>query len=297
MDTASAGATSGRMSLPSRFAYAAVAAVAGVGVGAGTVRALSPRTAPAPVAIAAPLGAPLAMPDGPPVVGILGGMGPAATADLYAKIVAATPAQRDQEHVRVVVWADPTTPDRTAALEGTGPSPVPWLQQGVDRLERSGASFIVVACNTAHAFLPQLTTHVPVVRIMDETARAVRETHPAATRVGLLATRGTVKTRLYQDAFAAVGLAVVVPDEARQAAVSEAIARVKRGDKGPDVTALVDKAGRALAAEQGAEVLVTGCTELPLVYRREDAPVPVVDPTDALARAVVRRAAAARPRL
>src|SRR5436190_80738 len=83
---------------------------------------------------------------------------PAARADLYAKIVAATPAARDQDHPRVVVWADPTTPDRTAALEGVGPSPVPWLQHGVDELERSGATFLVVACNTAHAFLPQLTT-------------------------------------------------------------------------------------------------------------------------------------------
>jgi aspartate racemase len=228
-----------------------------------------------------------------PLVGILGGMGPLATADLYEKIVANTPARTDQEHLRVVVWADPTTPDRTAALEG-GPTPVPKLQAGIDQLERAGASFIVVACNTAHAFFPALHTNVPLLSIMDETARAVKKEYPEVKTVGLLATRGTTKAGMYQKAFAALGMEVVAPDEAGQASVSEAIARVKAGDRGAATTALVGKAADDLVAKKHAELLLTGCTELPIVFRASDAHVPVVDPTEAVAKAVVARARAAK---
>jgi aspartate racemase len=224
-----------------------------------------------------------------PVIGILGGMGPAATADLYEKIIAATPARRDQEHARVVIWADPTVPDRTEALLGNGPDPVPALQRGVDRLEGAGASFLVIACNTAHAFLPRLRTRVPVLGIMEATVETLRAKVPAARRVGLLATTGTLRTGLYQRALAARDLEPVLPSDAGQAEVMEAIARVKRGERGPEVTAIVARVGDGLV-RAGAEVLVTGCTELPLVYRTEHAKVPVIDPTDALAHAAVARA-------
>jgi aspartate racemase len=243
----------------------------------------------APVSSAALTSAEVQAPAHAPLVGILGGMGPLATADLYEKIIANTPAKMDQEHLRVVIWADPTTPDRTTALLDHGPSPVPKLQEGVDELERAGASFIVVACNTAHAFFPELHTHVPLVSIMDETARAVRAEHPEVKRVGLLATRGTVKAATYQKAFEALGLEVVTPDDPGQAAVTEAIARVKAGDRGAATTALVARAADGLVA-RGAGVLLTGCTELPIVFHAPDARVPVVDPTEAVAKAVVQRA-------
>src|SRR5690606_23023618 len=97
-----------------------------------------------------------------PIVGILGGMGPLATADLYRKIIEVTPATRDQDHLHVIIDADPTVPDRTQALLHGAEDPTPWLVAGARRLESAGASFIVIPCNTAHAFLDRLLPEISV---------------------------------------------------------------------------------------------------------------------------------------
>ena len=229
-----------------------------------------------------------------PIIGILGGMGPAATADLYQKIIAATPATRDQDHLHVVIWADPTVPDRTAALLHGGEDPTPWLVRGARQLAAMGASLIAVPCNTAHAFFPRVRPSVPVpfVHMMEETASAIEVREPMADRVGLLATSGTIAARLYQEALARHHIEVVLPnDEIQERCVMGAIHAVKAGRVGPDITAMVAEAA-SLLVDRGAMALITGCTELPLVFRDGDASVSVIDPTQVLAEAVVRRATA-----
>lgn len=226
------------------------------------------------------------------IVGILGGMGPLATADLYRKIILATPAARDQDHLHVVIDADPSVPDRSAALRGEAPDPTPWLLRGARRLEAAGAAFIVVPCNTAHAFLPAVRPQIgiPILDMIAEAAARVRADFPAARRVGVLATRGTVASGLYHRALAAAGLAAITPDDAAQdRLVGAAIAAVKAGDTSAAVGALVVEAGRGLVAA-GAEVLLAACTELPLVLTAANAPAPLLDPTQALAEAAVREA-------
>jgi aspartate racemase len=226
------------------------------------------------------------------IVGILGGMGPAATADLYAKIIAATPAERDQDHLHVVIWADPTVPDRSTALLHGGVDPTPWLRRGAEKLVAMGASFIAVPCNTAHAFLPRIAADIPVpfLHMMEETATAIEVAHPTIERVGLLATSGTVAAGLYQEWFARHHIEVAVPDEETQERyVMRAIHCVKSGQTGRDVTELVGEAARYLV-NHGAEAVITGCTELPLIFKNGDAAVPVIDPTAVLAEAVVRHA-------
>ena len=228
-----------------------------------------------------------------PIVGILGGMGPAATADLYQKIIAATPADRDQEHLHVVIWADPTVPDRTDALLYDGPDPTPWLVRGAERLAAMGASFIAVPCNTAHAFFPRMSSavNVPLIHMMEETAAAIEISYPTVQRVGLLATSGTIAVGLYQEACARHHIEVAIPmDALQERCVMGAIRRVKAGDTGPEVTALLAEAAEYLVGQR-AELLITGCTELPLIFQSKDASVPVIDPTQVLAEAIVRRAA------
>lgn len=227
-----------------------------------------------------------------PIVGILGGMGPAATADLYTKIIAATSAERDQDHLHVVIWADPTVPDRSTALLHGGEDPTPWLRRGAKKLAEIGASFIAVPCNTAHAFLPRIATDIPVpfLHMMEETATAIEVAHPTIERVGLLATSGTVAAGLYQEWFARHHIEVIVPDDDTQTrCVMRAIRYVKAAQTGQEVTALVREAAQYLI-NYGAEAVITGCTELPLVFRDGDAPVPVIDPTTVLAASIVRRA-------
>ncbi len=231
-----------------------------------------------------------------PIVGILGGMGPAATADLYMKIIAATPAARDQDHLHVVIWADPTVPDRSSALLHGDADPTPWLLRGATQLVAMGASFIAVPCNTAHAFFPAIEREitVPLMHMMDETATVVELAHPSIERVGLLATTGTIARGLYQEWFAKHHIEVVVPnDDLQERVVMGAIHRVKAGTIGRETTDMLSEAAVFLV-EHGAEALIAGCTELPLVFRDGDASVPVIDPTRVLAEAIVRRACASQ---
>lgn len=228
------------------------------------------------------------------IVGILGGMGPLATADLYQKIIVATPARCDQEHLHVVIEADPTVPDRSAFLQGDGEDPLPALTRGARRLAAADVDFIAIPCNTAHAFLPTLRERVavPFLDMIAETAARVRTEYPGARRVGILATVATVRPGLYHAASREHDLEPMQPNEAAQRLVSAAIAAVKGGDTGPTVSASLVEASRALIAD-GAEVLLAACTELPLVLTAAMVPMPLLDPTQVLAEAVVREGRAA----
>lgn len=226
------------------------------------------------------------------LVGVLGGMGPAATADFYRKLVDATPAATDQQHLRVVLWVDPTVPDRSAALVDDGPDPTPWLRRGLRVLTVAGADLIAVPCNTAHAFFAPTTAPagVRVVHMIDQAVRAVTDLVPPVRRVGLLATTGTVRVGLYQDWLGRAGLEPVLPGTADQESlVATAIRAVKAGDRGAWVSGALETAAANLA-RRGAQVIIAGCTEIPLVVGERCASIPVIDPTRSLARAVVAAA-------
>jgi aspartate racemase len=228
------------------------------------------------------------------LVGILGGTGPAATADFYGKLIRATPAETDQEHLRVVIWADPTVPDRTAALLDGGADPTPFIQRGARALKEAGADLIAVPCNTAHAFLPGIESRlgVRIVHMIEETARYITAVSPPVERVAILATTGTVKAGLYQDWLGRAGRSVVLPNAREQAVIMRVIRDVKAGDTGTEVRRWISEVTGALAA-RGAQAVVAGCTEIPLVLQAAAVPVPVADPALILADAVV--ALARRP--
>ena len=215
-------------------------------------------------------------------IGVLGGMGPAATVDFYAKLVAATPAGRDQEHLPVVIWADPGVPDRSESLLGAGEDPTPWLRRGIDGLVRAGCELLAVPCNTAHAFVPPLAraAGMQLVSIVDVTADELAADGVQA--VGLLATTGTVRSRLYADALAQRGIATIEPEAVDQDRVMAAIVAVKAGRSGPAHTETLAEVSRTLAA-RGAQRVVAACTELVLALDGEL----VVDPARLLARRVV----------
>lgn len=237
---------------------------------------------------AGPVGVP-AEPSGR-VVGILGGMGPAATADFYAKLVRATPALTDQEHLRTLIWSDPTIPDRTSALLYGGVDPTPLLLAGALLLRSGGASVIAVPCNTAHAFIPRIADEVgvPFVHMVEETVLSIRRRHPDATHIGLLATTGTQASLLYDKALRRHGLEPVTPSaETQEARVMAGIARVKAGVVDAVTRELIAGAAGELVAA-GAELVIAGCTELPIALEGVQLPVELVDPTEVLAEAVVR---------
>jgi aspartate racemase len=217
-------------------------------------------------------------------------MGPLATADFYLRLVRATPAATDQEHLHVLIDGNAQIPDRTAAIEGRGPDPVPLLLETARRLVAAGAEVLVMPCNSAHAFLDRIrgaVGGVPVLDIMEEVAAAAAALRPVPASVGLLATSGTIRQRLYHAALARRGIAVLTPDPAGQRIVSDAIASVKAGDTGAAVRARIRGAAGSLV-QQGAGAIVLGCTELPVILGAADVAVPVLDGTEILARAAVR---------
>jgi aspartate racemase len=223
------------------------------------------------------------------VVGILGGMGPEATLDLFRKILAATPAKKDQEHLRILIDCNSKIPSRPAALLKGGPDPTPHLQESARILEQAGAGFLLVACNTAHLFYERIAeaVRIPVLHIVDEAIAEAQRRFPRLRSVGILAGGGAIRLRLYQDKLEAKGIQAIVPAEQDQERVVSIIYGVKAGDKGPEARAGIRAVAEALAGA-GAEVLFTGCTELPLVLQDGDVAVPVLDPTQILAEAAVR---------
>jgi aspartate racemase len=218
-------------------------------------------------------------------------MGPAATADFYAKLVHATPAVTDQEHLRVVIWSDPTIPDRTRALLDGGEDPTPAMVVAAQALAAMGAEIIAVPCNTAHAFLPQVQHHVdvPFLDMIEETAAHIARAHPSARVAGLLSTDGTQRAGLYQAVLGERHVEVVAPAPDSQREVMRAIELVKSGAGRQRAAgaAVVAAAGELVAA--GAQLVIAGCTEIPLLLDEGQLAVPLVDPAQVLAEAVVCR--------
>jgi aspartate racemase len=224
-------------------------------------------------------------------LGILGGMGPLATSDFYRKVIDLTPAQDDPDHIAVVMVANPRIPLRIAAWEGHGPSPVPALTVVARQLVAMGAGVIAMPCNTAHYWYAQLQAAVPhaqFLHIADEAMRAVAARHPQARHIGLLATHATVKMGLYQAStatFCPTGASILRLDDEAQNQCSASITAIKAGNLAQGAQAL-QPAVKALIA-QGAEVIVLGCTELPLVMQSLSKAVPLIDATETLAQAAI----------
>ncbi|HJP73269.1 MAG TPA: amino acid racemase [Pseudonocardiaceae bacterium] len=224
-----------------------------------------------------------------PVVGILGGMGPSATADFMAKLVARTPVSSESDHLPVALWSNPEIPDRTRALIGRGPSPVPAMADGVRRLLDLGATTIAIPCNTAHAFIDDLRarTHAHFLNMIEAAVAAARSEHPDMRAVGILSTAGTRRTGLYTAACRRAGLIPIELPEIDQARlVNPSISEVKTGADRRAALARIHDA-TAVLAQLGASAVIAGCTEIPLITGKAAEVLPIVDATDCLARAVI----------
>lgn len=220
-------------------------------------------------------------------VGVLGGLGPEATVDFMGKVLAATGAATDQEHLHLIVDCNPKVPNRNDAIAGKGPSPAPELAAMARRLEAAGADFLVMACNAAHAYAADIrgSVGIPFVSIIDETMAALQRDMPGLEAVAVLAAGGCRMARLYENALAAHGIRPVSPDEDEQAGLMKAIYAIKAGRAASTKGQLVELS-EALV-RRGAEAVIAGCTEVPLVLCQGDLSRPMLDSTQALARATV----------
>lgn len=222
------------------------------------------------------------------IVGILGGMGPEATIDLFARIVEKTHAQKDEDHLRIIIDNNPKMPSRQdAILKGTE-SPVPALRETARNLERAGADFILIGANTPHYFYDDIAqaVRIPVLHIIDEAAKETIRLVPGATRVGVLATSAAMKIKLYQKSFAKYGIQVVdVPGEL-QDQIQKSIFSFKYDGLTSENVNLMVTAAECLIAN-GAQALIMGCTEIPLILKAREFPVPLIDPNEIIAAVAV----------
>ena len=224
------------------------------------------------------------MSDGAPdtslVLGVLGGMGPAATLDFLTKLQVFTPAKSDQDHIRVLVDINPKVPDRNIAGSGAGPV----LAEMAGALAGAGADVLAIACNTAHAHadLIQRASGLPLIDMIETGASAARDL--GARRVGVLGTKGAL--RLYREYLAAQAMGLVSLDAERQEEFMATIYRIKSGDLGPAVQREMAGYAADLVAA-GAEAVIAGCTEAPLVMGPADVRVAFIDPSELLARRCV----------
>jgi aspartate racemase len=214
------------------------------------------------------------------VLGVLGGMGPAATLDFLTKLQALTPAERDQDHIRTLVDINPQVPDRNDPLNKPGPV----LAEMAGALRGAGADVLAIACNTAHAYADIITraSGLPLIDMIGTASAAARDS--GARRAGVLGTRQALK--LYREYLAAQGMGMVSLEPERQELFMTLIYRIKSGDRGSEVRSQMAALTADLAAG-GAEAIIAGCTEVPLVFEAGSGRLPFIDAGEALARRCV----------
>lgn len=222
-------------------------------------------------------------------VGILGGMGPAATVDLMQRIIRATPAQDDVDHLRLLVDSNPQVPSRIAALiERTGDSPAPVLRSMAEGLVAHGADVLAMPCNTAHHYHEEVSAGLPVpfLNMVDLAGDALARADPALSRIGLLASSALQHIRLYEPVFEARGLEVVYPQTEQQRCLMDLITAIKAARATPQLRQAMTVAARDLE-ERGAQALLIACTELSAIGSDLNTVLPVFDAAEILSNAVV----------
>lgn len=229
---------------------------------------------------------------GEKVAGVIGGMGPAATVDFMRRLVAATPAHDDMDHLHVMVDNNPKIPSRIAALiEGTGADPTPALCQMAKGLEAQGADFLVIPCNTAHHYLPAIarSVHIPVLDMVDLSVQKLTAADPKPQRIGLLASPAVRLVGLYQKRIEQMGLQAVFPGPHHESRLLEVIKAIKAGQFGArhqqDYAAVAENLMNA-----GADAFLIACTELSVMGPPLEATCPIVDSLDVLVEATIATA-------
>jgi aspartate racemase len=222
------------------------------------------------------------------MVGVMGGMGPEATVDLLRKIIKHTPVKIDQDHLRILIDNNPQVPCRVKAILEGGEDPSPQLIQMAKNLEKWGAHFIVIPCNTAHYYAPEIEKHVniPIINMVKETVKEI--TKKGVESVTLLASSAVIETGLYSNLLEQSKISYTLPSPYYQELLMNVIFNVKSGN----LTTAKDDLTKILqnAISEGSDSIILGCSELPIILAEEDHNLHFFDPTTILAKATVQYA-------
>ena len=219
------------------------------------------------------------------IVGIIGGVGPAATAELFSKVVSLTKASCDSEHIHILIDNNPAIPDRTRAIKEGTKAPVKPVVDAGKGLIQMGADFLAIPCVTAHSFYDEILSglSVPLLNIVEETAEFCKNS--GYKKVGILATSGTCGMHIFDKALAKKGIAAVYPNEADQKTVMHIIYDMVKAGK-PAEKELLCHCLESMK-NQGVDAVILGCTELPLVLCQGDFGMKYIDVLEILAKAII----------
>lgn len=214
-------------------------------------------------------------------LGILGGMGPLATADLFRKIILLTDAKCDQEHIHILIDNNTSIPDRTSHIVGNGQDPRRQLIESAKRLGNMGTDFLIMPCNTAHYFYEDIIKEIdiPFLNMIEETVNYIQINHPNIEKIGLLATDGTSNSGIYDKYFEGTGIKVVKPNNTNQQHIMEFIYGIK-GNKEVTLDGFYETVENM--KNEGVEVFILGCTELSSAYEMFKMKGIYVDPLEVI---------------
>jgi len=221
--------------------------------------------------------------------GIIGGMGPQATIDLFQKIVTHTQSDSDNNHIHILIDNNTNIPDRTKSILNNSKLPLKYMQDSAMKLESIGADFLAMPCNTAHFFYSELSNsvNIPIINMIEETAKYLKKRNE--TKLLLLATTGTIKTQIYQNIFSTFDLKIVTPDEIFQKEIMSAIYDfVKKGIPYSKINIFKEYLNTHLQSD--IDNIILGCTELPILFYENKFNYKVVDPTLVLAKTIIIKA-------
>jgi aspartate racemase len=226
-------------------------------------------------------------------LGVLGGMGPAASAEFLVRLVNQTPAERDQDHIPTIVWSDSTVPDRSTSLRNGDDKPLPYLSAGIKGLVTAGCDLIVIPCNTAHFWYDELvrqtSKRTTVIHIVESVADALRNVNVVNSKIGVMGTQATIELGLYQYKLNKQGWTCIVPSkEEMDTLVQPAIDLVKANrisEAHPMLMTVVNS-----LIKNGATAVVLGCTEIPLAIREaQQDGIPLINSIDSLVKSVINK--------
>ena len=226
------------------------------------------------------------------MIGVVGGVGPEASNKFCELLIKYKSAKKDQDHISFIHFCNPKIPDRTECILGKGEDPIEEIIKTCNILENSGANFLVIPCNTAHYFLPniQKSVNIPIIDMTKVLIKTVLLESPPITKVGILATTGSIEAGIYQDYFSSVGVESIIPSiEDQENLVMRAIYGSSGIKAGKKILAknLLKKASQKLIAE-GCEAIILGCTEIPLVLNQKDFSVKLYDPMKIVAKEIIK---------
>ena len=218
------------------------------------------------------------------IAGVLGGMGPLATVDFMSMVIDLCPIVTEDDHVRLLVDQNPHIPNRQIVSNIKSKNIGSMLADGALKLQNAGADFIVMPCNTAHMFSDDIKTRVniPFIHIVDETINEITEYFPEKKSVGIMATSACINAKIYQDGLTVNNKKFHLPSESYQDECMKSIFDIKEGTEISNPADSMYKVANHLT-EKGAEILIAGCTEIPLVLKNEDLNVPLISSTEVLA--------------